>query len=75
MSFSFYDTAGGTIGRAIPADVSQTFGSYFQGQQSGSAFLMGVTFPVTGNASTIRSVDVTLTNSAGVAHTQRLNFP
>jgi hypothetical protein len=74
MSFTFYDTAGGAIGQ-IPADFSQAFGSFFQGQQSGSAFLMGVTFPVTGNASTIRSVDVTLTNSAGVAHTQRLNFP
>ena len=75
MSFSFYDVAGGMIGQAIPADSSQAFGSFYQGQQSGSTFLMGVTFPVTGNASTIRSVDVTLTNSAGVAHTQRLNFP
>jgi len=34
-----------------------------------------VTFPVTGNASTIGGVDVTLANSAGVAHTARLNFP
>jgi hypothetical protein len=75
MSFTFYDTAGGTIGRAIPVDFSQAFGSFFQGQQTGSSFLMGVTFPVTGNASTIGSVDVTLTNSAGVARTQRLNFP
>jgi hypothetical protein len=75
MSFTFHDTAGGTIGQGIPADFSQAFGSFYQGQQSGSSFLMGVTFPVTGNASTIGSVDVTLTNSAGVAHTQRLNFP
>ncbi|HTD45191.1 MAG TPA: hypothetical protein VK687_13460, partial [Bryobacteraceae bacterium] len=75
MSFSFYDAAGGMIGQAIPADFSQAFASFFKGQQSGSTFLMGATFPVTGNASTIRSVDVTLTNSAGVAHTQRLSFP
>jgi hypothetical protein len=75
MSFTFYDTAGGTIGQAVPADFSQAFSSFFKGQQSGSSFLMGVTFPVTGNASTIGSVDVTLTNSAGASHTQRLNFP
>ena len=75
MSFTFYDTAGATIGQAIPADFSQAFSSFFKGQQSGSSFLMGVTFPVTGNASTIGSVDVTLTNSAGASHTQRLNFP
>ena len=75
MSFTFYDTAGTTIGQTIPADFSTAFGSFFQGQQSGSSFLMRVAFPVTGNASTIGNVDVTLTNSAGVAHTQRLKFP
>jgi hypothetical protein len=36
---------------------------------------MRVTFPVTGNAASIGAADVTLTNSAGVAHTQRINFP
>jgi hypothetical protein len=75
MSFTFYDTAGAIIGQAIPADFSPAFRSFFQGQQSGSSFLMRVTFPVTGNASSIGSVEVTLANSAGSAHTQRLNFP
>ena len=75
MSFTFYDTAGAIIGQAIPTDFSQAFRSIFQGQQSGSSFLMRVTFPVTGNASSIGGVDVTLANSAGGAHTQRLNFP
>jgi len=39
---------------------------------------MRVTFPVTGTDAQVKkvaSVDVTLTNSAGVAHTQKLTFP
>jgi hypothetical protein len=75
MSFTFFDTGGGPLGSAIAADFSQTFAAFFHGQQAGSSFLMRVTFPVTGNAASIGAADVTLTNSAGVAHTQRINFP
>jgi len=76
MSFMFYDRHGNALGSAIAADFSADFLSFFQQYPAGgSSFLMGVTFPVTGNVSTIGGVDVTLTNSAGLAHTQRLNFP
>lgn len=76
MSFAFYDRNGNALGQPIAADFSADFLSFFrQYPAGGSTFLMGVTFPVTGNASLIGGADVTLTNSAGVAHTQRLNFP
>jgi hypothetical protein len=76
MSFAFYDRSGSALGPSIAADFSADFLSFFQQYPAGgSSFLMGVTFPVTGNAALIGGVDVTLTNSAGVANTQRLNFP
>jgi hypothetical protein len=76
MSFTFHDRSGNALGQPIAADFSADFLSFFrQYPAGGSSFLMGVTFPVTGKASLIGSVDVTLTNSAGAAHTQRLNFP
>ena len=79
MSFTFYDATGNAINPgAIQADFTAAFKSYFAGQPGGSAFLMRVTFPVTGTDAQVKkvaSVDVTLTNSAGVAHTQKLTFP
>jgi centrosomal CEP192-like protein len=79
MSFVFYDTSGNTIAPgAIQADFSPAFKQYFIRLGGGSAFLMHVTFPVTGTSAQIAlvaGVDVTLTNSAGIAQTQRLKFP
>lgn len=76
MSFAFFDRNGNALGPPIAADFSADFLSFFrQYPAGGSSFLMGVIFPVTGKASLIGSVDVTLTNSAGAALTQRLNFP
>jgi hypothetical protein len=75
MSFSFFDANGGLIGPAIAADFSSYFANFFKSQTLGSAFLMRVTFPVTGDATLIRSAEVTLMNTAGSVKTQRLNFP
>ena len=79
MSFTFYDTSGNTIAPgAIQADFSSAFKRYFTGLGGGSAFLMHVTFLVAGTSAQIAlvaGVDVTLTNSAGIAQTQRLRFP
>lgn len=79
MSFTFYDTTGTAINPGtIQADFTSSFVTYFASQGGGSAFLMRVTFPVTGTtaqSAQVASVDVTLTNSAGAAHTSRLSFP
>jgi hypothetical protein len=79
MSFTFYDKSGNAISPgAIQADFTSAFNSYFTSQAGGSAFLMRVTFPVTGTdaqVAQVAGVDVALTNSAGVAQTQRLRFP
>lgn len=75
MSFTFYDSTGKTIGPgAINADFTSSFRTFFSSGQSGSSFLMRVTFPVTGDAKQVTAVDVSLTNSAGTARTQRLTF-
>jgi hypothetical protein len=75
MSFVFFDTAGNTIGPgAVAADFTPAFKTYFASQQSGSTFLMRVSFPVTGNQTKVAGVEATLTNAAGPAKTGRLTF-
>ncbi|HEY6342353.1 MAG TPA: hypothetical protein VIY49_12740, partial [Bryobacteraceae bacterium] len=44
------------------------------GKCSGSAFQMLVNFPVTGDSSQVKAVDVTLTNSAGSVTINQLDF-
>jgi hypothetical protein len=74
MSFTFYDTAGGMIGGgAIRTDFTAEFRAYFTTARAGSAFLLLVVFPVSGDAGAVASVDVTMTNTAGTV-TRRLTF-
>jgi hypothetical protein len=76
MSFTFYDASGNVISAPIAADFSAAFANFFHAQTTpGSTFLMRVTFPVSGDATLIKSADVTLANSAGSVKTQKLNFP
>ena len=73
MSFTFYDGSGNAINPGtIQANFAQQFATYFIQSQSGSAFLMRVTFPLSGAIAGIPSVDVTLQNSAGSATIQKL---
>lgn len=75
MAFTFYDLAGGVVAPGkISADFAADFRNYFTQTQSGSAFLMRVTFPVTGDAAQIGGVDVQMANAAGTAVVQRLVF-
>jgi hypothetical protein len=74
MSFAFFDRSGGSIA-SLSADFTSNFRAFFQNQSAGSAFLMRLTFDVTGDVTKIGAVDVTLNNSAGVVRTSRLNFP
>lgn len=74
MTFTFFDTSGHALPPgAIHADFTQDFRTFFTKAQAGSAFQVRVSFPVTGDTSGIGSVDVQLTNAAGV-ETQHLNF-
>ncbi len=73
MSFAFVDRSGAAIA-TIPADFSPDFQTFFKGQ-TGSSFLMRVSFPVTGDVSQVGGVTVVLTNAAGVVTTPSLKFP
>ncbi len=75
MSFTFLDNVGNAIGAgAIAADFSSNFKTYFAGAKNGSAFAMLVSFPITGNAAEVGSVNVKMTNSAGTASITNLVF-
>jgi len=75
MTFTFYDRSGKLLGAPIQADFSSQFHLLYQGQTGGSAFLMLVSFPVTGNVAAVGSVDVQLTNTAGSTTVSGLKFP
>lgn len=73
MAFTFYDGGGNPINPGtIQTDFTPQFNSYFSTSQSGSVFLVGVTFPVSGSELGIASAAVTLTNAAGTATIQKL---
>jgi hypothetical protein len=85
MSFTFFDTAGKQMGSVIDANFTSCFAGYFgigaattgcspSGQNSGSTFLMQVSFPIQGNQTLVGTVQATLTNSAGPAQTGSLTF-
>lgn len=74
MAFTFFDANGNTIGSAIAADFTQNFQSFYAGQQTGSTFMMRVSFPVTGTQTQVARVQATLINNAGQAQTGSLTF-
>jgi hypothetical protein len=75
MSFTFFDSSGKMIGSPMNADFTSQFKSYFvQQQNTGSAFLMRVSFPVGGNQALVGTVMATLTNAAGQVQTGSLTF-
>jgi len=75
MAFTFYDTSGRAIdGGSLSADFTSSFRNYFSTSQVGSMFTATISFPVTGDASQIGSVDVQMSNSVAVT-TQHVTFP
>jgi hypothetical protein len=75
MSFTFLDNTGTPIGAgAIQADFSSQFRTFFTTAPDGSEFQMLVSFPITGNAAEVGSVNVQLTNSAGTSNITNLSF-
>jgi hypothetical protein len=73
LSFTFYDQAGRTISPAIPADASDIFKRFFADDPAGGGtFLLRAAFPVAGDISTLASVDVKMSNSAGQTSIDRV---
>jgi hypothetical protein len=68
VSFTFRDRSGRALGGAIRADVTQVFQQFFQNPELGGQFVLRADFPITGDITQIGSVDIDLTNSAGLAH-------
>lgn len=75
LSFTFYDAKGAAIQAPLAADARAAFQSYFRGSTTGSSFLMLASFPVTGDATKIAAVEMSLTNSSGVTNVQRTSIP
>lgn len=75
FSFTFYDSSGKAIQPgAIEADWSETFFNYFRKSGAGGSFTLRATFPVSGDAMQVASVDVRMTNSVGQTGISRLAF-
>ncbi|MBX9600396.1 MAG: choice-of-anchor D domain-containing protein [Bryobacteraceae bacterium] len=76
FAFTFFDRQGNRLSGAIQHDATSDFRGYFQQFQReiGSAFLVRITFPVSGDAAQIGSVDVEIANAAGT-RIERLSFP
>ncbi|MCL5742449.1 MAG: hypothetical protein M1541_00780 [Acidobacteria bacterium] len=78
LAFTFYDKSGNVVQPGqIPVDTTATFRNYFDASQKevGGVFLLRAVFPIAGDSSGIGSVDVELTNLAGVARAPRAEFP
>ncbi|HEY6393022.1 MAG TPA: choice-of-anchor D domain-containing protein [Bryobacteraceae bacterium] len=75
LAFTFFDRSGATMQPGvIRVDVTSDFRLYFNSTKTGGAFALLATFPVSGDATQVGGADVQITNSAGVAKTQRINF-
>ena len=80
MTFTFYDLSGKQLGAPIQANFTTQFQLFYNSQTSaagvsaGSAFLMLAAFPVTGNESSVGSVEVQMNNTAGSTTVQGLSF-
>jgi hypothetical protein len=75
MAFTFNDTSGGPIiGGSLSADFTSNFRDYFAASKIGSMFTATVSFPISGDASQIGSVDVQMSNSTSVTM-QHVVFP
>ena len=75
LAFTFYDSAGATIqpGR-IAFNATTDFTQFFATSSTGGLFSLLADFPVKGAANSVSSVDVELTNSAGVTTLSKLLF-
>ncbi|HZS56818.1 MAG TPA: hypothetical protein VFA65_20600, partial [Bryobacteraceae bacterium] len=71
LSFTFYDKGGKLLTpTALSVNATSAFHQYFYGTtQVGGAFSLQASFPVTGDATQVGSVAITLANSVGQTST------
>lgn len=75
LNFTFYLRDGSPYPQGpVPVDARTSFAQYFGSSTLGGAFLLRVTFPVSGDASALAGVEMEAVNSTGSAKTQRLSF-
>lgn len=75
LNFTFFDAAGNVLTPGgLTSDTRKDFQSYYSASDLGGLFRLNAQFPVTGDASGIRSVEVQLTNSAGISKSPRTSF-
>jgi HYDIN/CFA65/VesB-like, Ig-like domain len=73
LAFQFYNKAGGAIGGLLSADAVKDFQQFFSASpDGGGAFLLKASFPVSGDATAIGSVDVRMANGIDVTHLDRV---
>ncbi len=78
LGFTFYDKSSRAVQPGqIVVNAADIFRTYFDASQkeAGGVFLLRAVFPISGDVSGISSVDVELTNAAGVARAARIEFP
>ena len=75
IAFTFFDASSAPVGAgAIRVDAGGDFRRYFESTAAGGAFQVRASFPIAGNASQVSAVEVEVTNSAGVARSERIRF-
>jgi hypothetical protein len=73
LAFQFYNTAGGAIGNLLSADAVKNFQQFFSSSpDGGGAFLLRASFPLSGDATAVGSVDVRMANAIDVTHLDRV---
>ncbi len=80
MTFTFFDRNGKQLGSTISADFTPDFQAFYRGQNggviaTGSAFQLILSFPATGDLTTVGSMNVQITNVAGVTSASSIGFP
>jgi hypothetical protein len=74
MLFRFYDSAGQQLAAAMPSDFTQDFRKFYTASPGGSTFKVTLTFPLSGDASKIASMDAEFANTAGTTRISKLTF-
>jgi hypothetical protein len=72
MNFTFHLAGGQSIPVRVP--VAADFGRWWTESKLGGIFAFRASFPVTGDSSQIRAVDVEIANGQGSTRTERLTF-
>lgn len=73
VSFTFYDATGDAIPPGlIQVDAAKAFADYYAATDLGSVFKLAAVFPVSGDASLIKTADVVFSNSLGSTQPRRL---